>query len=319
MAWLSAHLPAAAAVAAYEHLDALAHTLPTHHDDGQVDPRSMDAKRADVFTSLLLGATTTPEATITPPAPVNVHVIIDGRAPAPRGHRRGPEGRCLGCLVRSPGSARSPPTPCATCSTWSRTPPAASTARSPSTSPAPAPTVHQVEGPAPTSPPRSSRTCSASGTARVSSPAAHAPHAPASSTTPCATPTDPPAPATWPPCACTTTTSNITPPAGSSPTTATDTSPGPPPPADTSKSAKAPHHRPEPTTPRPRRHPAVLAAPPGLGRGRMAARLSFPLSKVASLVRRGGVRTRRSGLRPRAEGLRHATSRHPHRDPLDGS
>ena len=32
MAWLTAHLPAAAAIAAYEHLDALAHTLPTDPD-----------------------------------------------------------------------------------------------------------------------------------------------------------------------------------------------------------------------------------------------------------------------------------------------
>jgi Domain of unknown function (DUF222) len=78
MAWLSAHLPAAAAVAAYEHLDALAHTL-SGDVDGEPDPRSMDAKRADVLTSLLLGAAITPDGAVTPPAPIHVHVIVDGR------------------------------------------------------------------------------------------------------------------------------------------------------------------------------------------------------------------------------------------------
>ena len=72
MAWLTAHLPAATAAAAYGHLDALARTLPTHIQvhggvEGAVatDPRSMDAKRADVLTSLLLGAAVTPEGTLT--------------------------------------------------------------------------------------------------------------------------------------------------------------------------------------------------------------------------------------------------------------
>ena len=60
MAWLTAHLPAAAALAAYEHVDALAHTLPTEDTDGEPDLRSMDAKRADVLTGLLLGAVISP-------------------------------------------------------------------------------------------------------------------------------------------------------------------------------------------------------------------------------------------------------------------
>ena len=79
MAWLIAHVPAAAAVAAYEHLDSLAHTQP-REVDGVADVRSMDAKRADVFTSLLFGTGVSSEGTLTPPAPIHVHVIIDGRA-----------------------------------------------------------------------------------------------------------------------------------------------------------------------------------------------------------------------------------------------
>lgn len=80
MAWLSAHVPAAQAVAAYERLDGLANSLPDAFEDGHPDERSMDAKRADVLTGLLLGAAVSPEGTVTPPAPVHVHVIIDGRA-----------------------------------------------------------------------------------------------------------------------------------------------------------------------------------------------------------------------------------------------
>ncbi len=82
MAWLTAHLPAAAALAAYEHLNTLAHDLPAHLDgdpDGVTDPRSMDAKRADVLVDLLLGTAIKTDGTIAPPAPVHVHVIIDGR------------------------------------------------------------------------------------------------------------------------------------------------------------------------------------------------------------------------------------------------
>ena len=39
----------------------------------------MDAKRADVLTGLLLGTGFTAEGTLTPPAPVHLHVTIDAR------------------------------------------------------------------------------------------------------------------------------------------------------------------------------------------------------------------------------------------------
>ena len=88
MAWLTAHLPAAAALAAYEHVDALAHALPgtRRRPASRRRPRTMDAKRADVLTGLLLGAgspRTTPD-----------HGNPGGRHPARSGerprHRRRP-------------------------------------------------------------------------------------------------------------------------------------------------------------------------------------------------------------------------------------
>ena len=78
MSWLTAHLPAAAAIAAYEHLDQLAHALPVDID-GVIDPRNMDAKRADVLVDLLFGTSIRPDGTLQTPAPINVHVIVDGR------------------------------------------------------------------------------------------------------------------------------------------------------------------------------------------------------------------------------------------------
>ena len=87
MAWLTAHLPAAAAAACYEHLDQLAHALPAqvdgHINGNEVpDGRSMDAKRADVLVDLLFGTAIRPDGTLQTPAPINIHVIIDGRQKA---------------------------------------------------------------------------------------------------------------------------------------------------------------------------------------------------------------------------------------------
>ena len=81
MAWLTIHAPAALASAAYERVDGIAHSLPTDADPetGEVDARSMDAKRADVACDLLFGARIDPDGTVTGPAPVHVHVTVDSR------------------------------------------------------------------------------------------------------------------------------------------------------------------------------------------------------------------------------------------------
>lgn len=67
MAWLTLHLPEAAAWAAYQRTDALAHTLP----DDPHDDRSMDAKRADVALGLLMAE---PGGQ---PVPVNLEILVD--------------------------------------------------------------------------------------------------------------------------------------------------------------------------------------------------------------------------------------------------
>ncbi len=84
MAWLTIHAPAALAAAAYERVDEIAHSLPTDADPetGEVDARSMDAKRADVACDLLFGARIEPDGTVTGPAPVHVHVTVDSRGVA---------------------------------------------------------------------------------------------------------------------------------------------------------------------------------------------------------------------------------------------
>ena len=81
MAWLTIHAPAALASAAYERVDAIAHSLPTDADPdtGEVDTRSMDAKRADVACDLLFGARIDPDGTVTGPAPVHLHITVDSR------------------------------------------------------------------------------------------------------------------------------------------------------------------------------------------------------------------------------------------------
>ncbi len=99
MGWLSIHVPNSTGVAAFTHIDGLAHSLadpppapadptdPTAIADGDRQARSMDAKRADVATALLLGQSvetdgSTEQDTKTAPA-INLHLILDGVAHAP--------------------------------------------------------------------------------------------------------------------------------------------------------------------------------------------------------------------------------------------
>ena len=152
MAWLTAHLPAAAALAAYEHVDALAHTLPD-----TLDGRGRRCARHPVDGRQTGRRPHQPAARRRRHPRRHGHPTRAGprprhpRRPPPATDHEPPTGR--GCPGRSPGSARSPPTPCATSSTSPSTPPAPSTAPSPSTSPAPARRPPRPHGPGPYQPP----------------------------------------------------------------------------------------------------------------------------------------------------------------------
>jgi hypothetical protein len=111
MGWLGIHLPNSSGLAAVNHIDGLAHSLveppaapadptdPTAVPDGERQaPRSMDAKRADVATALLLGqsvetAGSTEQDAKTAP-PINLHLILDAVTHPPRApHTVGEAGR----------------------------------------------------------------------------------------------------------------------------------------------------------------------------------------------------------------------------------
>jgi hypothetical protein len=178
---LWAVLPAEDAVAIYRRVDDLAHAAATPEDD-----RSLDQRRADVFTDLLLGHTETEMGSGSgrgrggwksrspwPPPPCSAWTNYPGSWPA---------------------TAPSPPT-------WPALLPTTPAGRGGGCSPTPQPDTSSTTDAPPTGPPPPCGTTSSPATRRVVSPGVDNPPTTPTSTTPCPTPTARPRQPTWGCCA----------------------------------------------------------------------------------------------------------------------